>query len=428
MENQSQGSAPSHPNHRLDPPSYELHSPVSNEQSHRPESPHHESRSRSRNASLSPQSIPEEIIIEILSDLPVKSLLRFGCVSKSWKSLISDPFFIRKHLKRIQNDRKFSEKRVLIKTACSGSPFIIGSFPLNAIHEDPFVKATRIECPLERSYRSIKIVGSCDGLICIAIREDAEFLSKYTLFLLNPALRVSKRLPDLNCKTGICLVYGFGFDASKDDYKVVRVCSHPDKAIEDGYKSIVDVYSSRTNRWRRIHDFPFRVSRNEGVKHVDGTLNWSVYGSRKAGFPFTIISLDLARETYDEVMQPCYGGGGVGERTLGVLDGCLCVLCHHACSYADVWVMKEYGKTASWTKLITISYAQHLRFCTHCTPSFTSVSDEILLCFGATLVVYNPKEDKLRVPRFPDKGFTLVSRAEVYEESLVSPIVIDRHR
>ncbi|KAM7488734.1 hypothetical protein LguiB_026218 [Lonicera macranthoides] len=37
--------------------------------------------------------IPDEIIDNILLRLPVKSLLRFKCVSKRWLSTISDPNF-----------------------------------------------------------------------------------------------------------------------------------------------------------------------------------------------------------------------------------------------------------------------------------------------------------------------------------------------
>lgn len=37
--------------------------------------------------------LPGDLIVEILSWLPVDALLRFRCVCKSWKSLIFDPSF-----------------------------------------------------------------------------------------------------------------------------------------------------------------------------------------------------------------------------------------------------------------------------------------------------------------------------------------------
>nr|XP_016504449.1 PREDICTED: putative F-box protein At1g32420 [Nicotiana tabacum] len=43
--------------------------------------------------------IPHEIIFEILKKIPVKSLMRFRCVSKSFCSLISEPLFIEAHQK-----------------------------------------------------------------------------------------------------------------------------------------------------------------------------------------------------------------------------------------------------------------------------------------------------------------------------------------
>ncbi|KAL6135804.1 hypothetical protein ACLB2K_068029 [Fragaria x ananassa] len=40
----------------------------------------------------------QDVIEEILPRLPVKSLLRFQCVCKSWRALISASLFAKKHL------------------------------------------------------------------------------------------------------------------------------------------------------------------------------------------------------------------------------------------------------------------------------------------------------------------------------------------
>ncbi|KAF3957208.1 hypothetical protein CMV_017757 [Castanea mollissima] len=44
--------------------------------------------------------IPQEVIVKILSQLPVKSLIRFRCVSRTWFSLISCHDFITLHHSR----------------------------------------------------------------------------------------------------------------------------------------------------------------------------------------------------------------------------------------------------------------------------------------------------------------------------------------
>nr|KYP32077.1 hypothetical protein KK1_047330 [Cajanus cajan] len=44
--------------------------------------------------------LAEELIMEILSWIPVKALMRFSCVSKSWNSLMFTPTFVKLHYQR----------------------------------------------------------------------------------------------------------------------------------------------------------------------------------------------------------------------------------------------------------------------------------------------------------------------------------------
>ncbi|KAL7166820.1 hypothetical protein ACSBR2_037484 [Camellia fascicularis] len=45
-------------------------------------------------------SLPEEIITDILSRLPVRLLLRFRCISMHWRALIDSSDFVKLHLNR----------------------------------------------------------------------------------------------------------------------------------------------------------------------------------------------------------------------------------------------------------------------------------------------------------------------------------------
>ncbi|KAK2361906.1 F-box/kelch-repeat protein [Trifolium repens] len=52
--------------------------------------------------------LPEYLITEVLSFLPVKCLLRFRCVSMSWNTLILDPAFVKLHLNRSTRNQHFT--------------------------------------------------------------------------------------------------------------------------------------------------------------------------------------------------------------------------------------------------------------------------------------------------------------------------------
>jgi len=91
-----------------------------------------------------------------------------------------------------------------------------------------------------------------------------------------------------------------------------------------------------TNFWTRIQDFPHCVPEHESGKFINGTLNWLAYNNS------TIVSLDLEKGSYRELLLPDYGTT-VNTKSLWILSEFLCTLSSHTGGHFEVWLMKEYG-------------------------------------------------------------------------------------
>ncbi|XP_059288388.1 F-box/kelch-repeat protein At3g23880-like [Lycium ferocissimum] len=125
-------------------------------------------------------TLPIELIVEILSRLPVKTLLKFRCVSKSWLALIRSPEFVKTHLNVSAKNKDYTHHRLVLTETIN----LFSSFNIQYMDTD--------------------------------------------LVLWNPSIRLFKNLPDSGPSvTGDyhfdSCIYGFGYDESNDDYKVVGV-------------------------------------------------------------------------------------------------------------------------------------------------------------------------------------------------------------
>lgn len=108
--------------------------------------------------------IPEEIVLRILSKLPVKSLLRFRCVSNRWRFLISDPSFT------LSTPRH--QIVVMPRINWTVSPF-------HMIDDEGSVVEIPKPNPLMSRFCCLSIEGSCNGLLLLGAQGD--------FFLWNPS-------------------------------------------------------------------------------------------------------------------------------------------------------------------------------------------------------------------------------------------------
>jgi F-box interacting protein len=241
------------------------------------------------------------------------------------------------------------------------------------------------------------------------------------ILLWNPSTMRFKELPSLENRPpplydNVVLPrksYGFGYDQCADSYKVVAVlCYH----VGFGkYKTQVKVHTFGTECWREIQEFPSGIPEDSGI-FISGNINW--LASTADPMNMVIVSLDLGNECYQEVMQPDYGDGDKEEKllTLGLLRDCLCLISDHF-TFTCVWLMKEYGRKESWTKLFNLGDIGSLsRHTIH-----ISEDDEVLLLeLGGQLSLYNSRDETFKALQIQYLDGCSMEQ-EVYVESLISP-------
>ncbi|XP_058741963.1 F-box/kelch-repeat protein At3g23880-like [Vicia villosa] len=336
----------------------------------------------------SPIVLHDELIAEILSILPVKSLLQFKCVCKSWKTLISDSAFIKLHLKRSATQiPMFAIILDRLKITPGESPdgnddeyeenFSVFPYPTRSLldnssitlFDDPYYDVENKECS--------NVFASCNGLFLLASVIFTGPHKKYSFQLWNPATKtISKKFGYFCAIQYQSFTFGLGFDDSTDTYKVVVASRY----IGNQLKSNVRVLSFGDDVWRSIESFPvvplpFELNNyniHDGV-YVSGAVNWlairnnidyhswinmklTVNKTIKVEH-FVIVSLDLRTETYNQYLLPLdFDEVPSAQPIISVLGGCLCFSYSYKETDIVIWQMKKFGVEDSWTQFLKVSY------------------------------------------------------------------------
>ncbi|XWS13366.1 hypothetical protein CRYUN_Cryun36dG0031400 [Craigia yunnanensis] len=166
--------------------------------------------------------LPLDIIVNILSRLPVKFLIQLKCVCKPWLSLISDPQFTKLHLSQSKKNSNFSSLRVLLITEPLESAVCEASGD-DLDDESKLICEIAYPAAMKKTPDSDELVdgwfdfgGSCNGLIYAVFDHER-------IFLWNPTIREALELAKLRpFDPKGTFSYGLGYDFSTDDYKIVR--------------------------------------------------------------------------------------------------------------------------------------------------------------------------------------------------------------
>jgi F-box interacting protein len=316
-------------------------------------------------------SLPNEVIAEILSRLSVKSVIRFRGVSKTWCSLISSPHFIATHLSRALSNPQYPSRLVLLHFDYRLKKDLSPAKRIRLLSLDPEIQERSLVT--EQYYDTgdpsyfigsrclrdcMQVIGSSNGLFCLTRGFDSYFLC-------NPCIQkaISIPHPNIGLETR---THGFGYCPKTDDYKLVRVVY-----VEGATHSLVEIYTLRTGAWRSFmapgppYYFREPFGRNS-LRNIffNGAVHWPAHTPEHHHGPFRhlIVSFDMEDEVFREMGMPkgLQGDQEIFGFFMAVVDGLLAVIPYGVRSADEedmiVWVMKEYGRAESWTKQFDVKF------------------------------------------------------------------------
>ncbi|KAM3338705.1 F-box only protein 8-like [Capsicum galapagoense] len=310
--------------------------------------------------------LQEEILMDILSRLPVWSLLQFKCVSSIWKTLISDSYFTVKHLNRAKNDQG-SQKLLITQMCFREEIFSMYCCPLSPAQlVDENVQKLKLDCPSNPKLTvRCKILCLYDGLAVIRVTDTFD-RDLSTVLLWNPSTRESMVLPLTEFSDQpIEYCFGLGYDYTSGEYKILPIyqdfnpfCRHRAK-LPNEILTLTSGYC-----WRRIAEYPRRgicslVWAMDFLAFIHATFHWIGISSNH----FEVVSFSISNEAYGEMplSEEILSLLMPGHYSIGVcvLGGMLCVhssisVLHDKTMFFKFWVMKEYGVEESWMSLLTV--------------------------------------------------------------------------
>jgi F-box interacting protein len=383
------------------------------------------------------EQLPQDLQIDILVRLPVKSLLRFQCVSKSWKSLIRSPDFISMHT----NHNESTDNYAHLVQGClyrDGNEEEIECFR-SKLHQfdNSFREFQKIEFPSQTRDGFLDVVLDCKGLLLLTTYLPSVWTVlngyRFRRFILwNPAARLTMTLPtpciDIPNSNYLYYYYncahGFGFDDKSNDYKVLRI------VYGHNGRTMAELFKLRTGAWETISvidDFRYVVVSGASRAFVNGATHWIGYHSKFEN-EMVVLLFHMSEEEFRVMKVPdVLTRTDFSSISLVVSGGLLSVMQNYDSRDHDdlsgpgysccIWLMKEYGVIESWSKQCTID----LRDRGGLWETISFRNKRVLLLIESRskkLVLYDPKTNRFLNLGIRNMG-TSLRIMNTYVQSLV---------
>ncbi|KAL0374884.1 UNVERIFIED_CONTAM: putative F-box/LRR-repeat/kelch-repeat protein [Sesamum radiatum] len=275
--------------------------------------------------------LPHDLIIEILSRVPPKSLSRFRCVSKQWHHLLThDHEFIARHSKWSKKNPLLLTRRYILDENW-GTSKTKATVELTSVNLDGNV------------IDKFKIV--IDGLIqtFISCGPLSLISGNYSLYLCNPSFHELVRVA---YRSRICLQnVGIGYVPSSSEYKIVHLFEAPrmgNRNMECEVLSFRHTGKISLGPWRGCRGCPWSAYTEKTPLCVHGNIYWARSSGRKDR---SILSFDLEKEDFSILNYPSCDFTTYSFLEFTGIKGSLFVLgCSAATSTMDGWLLDKDEK------------------------------------------------------------------------------------
>ncbi|KAH6791124.1 hypothetical protein C2S51_006130 [Perilla frutescens var. frutescens] len=338
--------------------------------------------------------LPQELVLDILLRLPVKSLSRFKCVSKNWCSLIRSPSFVKQHFERNQehllirlvkkHDPEENESAMpmgvdepVAEPEEEEPPYLEGCdddyydfLIAERIAEEEYYRQQMLDVErykhamyvdetfseyeepshLQLPDECSELFGPVNGVFCVVTH-----LPWGPMALLNPALRQFKPLPlvERNALANTSFYdneLGFGLDPLTGDYKLVLILYFDVNLDGQDYICVASVCNSDSDSWRVLEDVDSINSKRPArtslcSTYMKGDYYWLLEFSDTSN-DVAILAFDMGTEKFREIQvtgcdaQSKQGYLAVCGDSLALL---MCDQFEHVGRFIDVWIMKNEG-------------------------------------------------------------------------------------
>ncbi|XP_057760714.1 putative F-box protein At3g16210 [Arachis stenosperma] len=308
-----------------------------------------------------------DLALEILAKLPVKSLKRFNCVQKFWLNLLENPDFKSMYYENLKSKSAHSSP-LLLWRECSKSTGNVYGNNVHLLSEKRYENIVTLVMPsLFEGYDDSSCVLDCvNGIICHYV----EGGTNIEIGLWNPKTDEHKIIPPsiiINDEPGFhghVTVQGFGYDNMNDDYKVIH-CAYYMYVyngifLEEPTLRIWQIYSLKDNCWKKL-DLEMTKTTNinkASVAYLNGVCHW--WGSEFATNGFeeqVLVSFNLSTETFQTTSIVWLQiNDAHPTRSLVVLNESVTLISSFdEDSRIEMSILGEVGVKESWVKLFTFT-------------------------------------------------------------------------